>query len=191
MNDKAGDIRSRLQATEAELATAQTERQTAANDLAERTARLADLTNEHEAANTAIELGRKQHIQLLQAAAALRSQVDAGESRLATVAQAIVDHHRQLSELAGAKTGHEAELAAAETQQQSIASQLAEQTAQVEAAETELTECRNLHASRSADLAQLHGRQLAWPNEPRCLKSLSARWRELGRESNSFWRRQD
>lgn len=160
MNDKAGDIRSRLLATEAELATAQVERQAAANDLAERTARLAELTSEHEAAIAAIESGRKQHIRLLQVAAALRSQVEAGESRLATVAQAIVDHHRQLSELAVAKTDREGELAAAEAQQQSIASQLAEQTAQVEAAETELTECRNLHASRSADLAQLHGRQL-------------------------------
>ena len=40
-----------------------------------------------------------------------------------------------------------------------IAIQLAEHAQELEAAENELAESRNLHASRAEDLAQLHGRQ--------------------------------
>jgi len=36
---------------------------------------------------------------------------------------------------------------------------------------------RNLHASRSADLAQLHGRQLGIAERAEMLEELSARWK--------------
>jgi chromosome segregation protein len=160
MSDKAGDIRMRLKATEEELASARVERQASADDLTARTARLAELTGEYESAREQIEAGRQQYVKQLQAAAALQSQVEAGESRLTAALQAIIEHERQLGEFAKAKTARQDDLATAEEQQRSIAAQLAEQATQVEAAETELTECRNLHASRAADLAQLHGRQL-------------------------------
>ncbi len=160
MSDKAGDVRSRLKATEAELAAAQIDRQSVAKDLAERTARLSELTHDYEVAREQIETGRQQHVKQLQAAATLQSQVEAAESRLGVVRQSIIDQQRHLAEFVATKAAREQQLAVAAEQQQLIAAQLAEQTAQVESAENELTECRNLHASRAADLAQLHGRQL-------------------------------
>src|SRR4029079_9176247 len=80
MSDKAGDIRSRLKATEAEIAALQIERHAAATDLQQRTERFAELTQQCDAARVHIELQRQQYVECLQEAATLKSQVESLDS---------------------------------------------------------------------------------------------------------------
>ncbi len=160
MSDKAGDIRSRLRATEAEIATLELERQSAASDLQQRTARLRELTEACDATRSGIESQRQRYVDSLQEAATLKSQVEALQSRLAAAQKAVIDHERKIAETTDARRQAHDSLIAAQEQQQTIATEVAAHTQQIEEAESELTTCRNLHASRSADLAQLHGRHL-------------------------------
>jgi chromosome segregation protein len=159
MSDKAGDIRSRLKATQAEVAAALTAQQAAAADLGQRETHLTQLTAEHTALRDAAESHRRRYVTELQRAATLASQVESGETRLAAAQQAVMQHQRQLADLAADETRWLEELGAAEETQKSLAIQLAEHAQTVEGAENELAESRNLHASRADDLAQLHGRQ--------------------------------
>src|SRR5436190_11368404 len=159
MSDKAGDVRSRLRATEAEVAAAVAAQRAASSELADRDARLTELASEYEAARRQVESRRQQYVAHLQRAATLASQVEAGETRLAAVQQAVMQHQRQLAELAASETELDEQLAAAHEREKAVAEQLAAHAEQVEAAENDLTESRNLHASRADDLAQLHGRQ--------------------------------
>ena len=159
MSDKAGDVRSRLKATQAEVAAAQSAHAAAALVLSEREGHLVELSRRHEQARQQAESRRQQYVVQLQAAATLASQVEAGESQLAAVQQAVMQLQRQLTELAAGESDLAAEEAAAQQREQELAAQIAAHQEQVETATHDLTENRNLHASRADDLAQLHGRQ--------------------------------
>jgi chromosome segregation protein len=159
MSDKAGDVRSRLKATEQELAAADATRQSAAQKLADRDAGLAEIASEHETVRKQADARRQQHLSALQRAALLASQVEATQMRLATVQQTISKQERQLAELSASETLLSDTLSSAQEREQALTQQLADHAEKFEAAENELTESRNLHASRAHDLAQLHGRQ--------------------------------
>jgi chromosome segregation protein len=159
MSDKAGDVRLRLKAIEAEMTAAQQAQQAAARELTQRQEHLADLARQQEAARREAESNRQQYLARLQQAATLSSQVETAHSRLAAIQQSIQQHERQLAELTNGETSLVDRLAAALSEEQSLTQQLTAHADRAEAAEDELAESRNLHASRSHDLAQLHGRQ--------------------------------
>ncbi|MDX1946881.1 MAG: chromosome segregation protein SMC [Pirellulaceae bacterium] len=159
MSDRAGDVRSRLKATQAEVVAAQTSHQAAADEASRREALLADLARQYEQARRQSESRRKEYLAQLQSAAALASQVETGQSQLAAVQQTVLHSRQQLADLAEAETELSHERAAAGQRHQAAESQLAAHHEQLEAAERELTENRNLHASRADDLAQLHSRR--------------------------------
>ncbi len=159
MSDRAGDIRSRLKATEAEVAAAVQAQGAAASELARREERLTKVAGEHEAARQETERRRTEYVAKLQAAASLASQVEAAESRLASVQQAMLAHERQLAEFAAAESVVSEELAAARQRESALEEQLAAHARAVEVAQDELAENRNLHSSRAEDLAQLHSRR--------------------------------
>src|SRR5439155_22508520 len=115
--------------------------------------------NEHERPRNQAEAGRQTHLTAQQNAATLASQFQASRTRLATSQHATANRERQLSELSASEAKLAEALAAAREPEKTASEQLAAQAEQVEAAENELTESRNLHASRANDLAQLHGRQ--------------------------------
>src|SRR5262245_18753063 len=145
MSDKAGDVRSRLKATEEELAGAEAAAQSAAQALAERNGRLADVGNEHEAVRKQAEAGRQQHLAALQRVGMLANQVELSQTRLAAAQQAIASHEQQLAELSAAETKLSEQLGTAQGREKAASEQLAAQGEQIEAAENELTESRNLH----------------------------------------------
>ncbi|MEX2174917.1 MAG: chromosome segregation protein SMC [Pirellulaceae bacterium] len=159
MSDRAGDVRSRLQATASEVSAAHEAQSTAAAELARRESQLAELAHHHQGVRGESEGRRKAYVARLQSAAALASQVEAGETQLAAVQQAMLEHENQLASLtAGEQQAAEALLVAQERERQGT-EQLAAHSRGCESAQNELTENRNLHASRADDLAQLHTRR--------------------------------
>jgi len=159
MSDKAGDARSRLKATEAEVASAQSAHESAASELALRETSLLQIAREHDAARKEADSRRRNYVAELQRAATLASQVEAGETRLAAVQQAVMQHERQLADLEVSESDLATQFAKAQEREKTVEEQLSQHAEKVEAAENELAESRNLHASRAEDLAQLHGRQ--------------------------------
>ncbi len=159
MSDKAGGVRSRLKATQAEVADAESAQASAGCTLAEQEAHLVELNRQQEQTRKLAESRRHDYVAQLQLAATLASQVEAGESQLAAVQQTVLQLQRQLADLAGGESELAAELAAAQQHEQELAAQLAGHQEQLEAAAHELAESRHLHASRADDLAQLHGCQ--------------------------------
>ncbi len=157
--DKAGDVRERLRATQAEVAAAEIARSLAARELADRDAFLVSLAKDHAGIRQATDTLRQQYVTQLQRAAALAGQVETHENRLAAMQQAIAQHQRQVTELTSGESDLSAQAAQASEREKSLAEQSATHAAALESAENELAESRNLHASRSGDLAQLHGRQ--------------------------------
>jgi chromosome segregation protein len=158
MNDRAGDVRQRLRTTQAEVAAAQNQQSAAAETASRRDGQLAELARRYDAARQAAEAHRRQHVAQLQAAAALASQVEAVQANLAAIEQASGQHERQLSQLAAEEIAAAEELAAAEARAAALLERLAAHAQALEAAQNDLAENRNLHASRAEDLAQLQSR---------------------------------
>ena len=159
MSDRAGDVRQRLRATQSEVAAAGQQQSAAADAAARRESELALLVRRYDGARQTSEEHRKQHLAQLQAAATLASQVDAAQAKLAATSQAIDQHERTLAQhVAEAKAAAD-ELAAAELRAGALAERVAAHQQALEAAQSELTENRNLHASRAEDLAQLQSRR--------------------------------
>ncbi|HZN35095.1 MAG TPA: chromosome segregation protein SMC, partial [Pirellulaceae bacterium] len=159
MSDKAGDVRSRLKATQAEVAAAQASHAVAATALCDREGHLVELSRRQQQARQQAESRRQQYMAQMQAAATLASQVEGGQTQLAAVQQAVIQLQRQLEELAGSEADLAAEQATSHERERQLAEQLAAHQQQVEAVTRDLAENRNLHASRAGDLSQLHGRQ--------------------------------
>jgi chromosome segregation protein len=159
MSEKAGDVRSRQKATEKELALAEEARQRAAEELGSTGARLAELARRHESARQQLETRRREHLSLLQRAAALTSDVETAQTRLTAASQAVEQHQQQLADIATTQARLADQLAAVTEQEQTIDSERTGLAERIELAENELTAARNMHASRADDLAQLHGRR--------------------------------
>jgi chromosome segregation protein len=159
MSDKAGDVRSRLVATQAEVTTAEAVQQAAAAELSRREAHLQLLAREQECTRQEAESRRQQYVAKLQRAAILASQVEAGETQLAAVQQTVIEQQREIGEVEAAEAQLAAELATAEEAERTLVLQIAAHAEQLEGAENELAESRNLHTSRAEDLSQLHSRQ--------------------------------
>jgi chromosome segregation protein len=159
LSDKAVDVRSRLKASEAELTAASRAEHDAAAELSLRESQLASLIAEQEAARRQAEDFRREHLIQIQTVATLTSQVEALQVQRASVRQAALHHQQQLAELTTSESTIGGELSAAERQQAALHEQLAVHREQTESIQSELVECRNLHASRADDLALLHGRQ--------------------------------
>ncbi|MCI0357090.1 MAG: chromosome segregation protein SMC, partial [Planctomycetaceae bacterium] len=159
MSDRAGDTRTRLASTQAEVSAAQQALSTSAAELSRRESQLADLARENEEARRGAESRRKEYVAKLQAAASLASQVEANQSQLAAVQQSMLTLQQQLAELDASETQAAEELAAAQHREQTLAAETAAHQSELEKAQDELAENRNLHASRAEDLAQLHSRR--------------------------------
>jgi chromosome segregation protein len=159
MSDRAGDVRTRLKATQAEVATAEAARAAAGSEVSRREELVSSLAAECDQARQNAEARRREYVARLQAAASLASQVESGESQLAAVQQQVMQLQRQLAELAASESALADQLAQARQSEQSLAEQAAAHQEQLEAALGELVENRNLYASRADDLAQLHGRR--------------------------------
>src|SRR5262249_20460258 len=114
MSDKAGDVRSRLKATEEELAAAGEEKRRGGEELADREGRLTEVATEHDAVRKQAETGRQRHLAAVQRVGMLASQVEASQTRLATAQQAIASHERQLAELSEGESKLSEQLAAAQ-----------------------------------------------------------------------------
>jgi len=159
MSDRAGDTRSRLAATQAEVNAAQHAQSTAAAELSRRESQLAELGRGHEQARREGESRRKEYVTQLQAAASLASQVEANESQLAGVQQSLLKLQHELAELAAGENQATEELAAAQVRARTQAEQTTAHQGELEKAQDELAENRSLHASRAEDLAQLQSRR--------------------------------
>ena len=86
MSDKAGDVRSRLKATQAEVAAAKRRRAGSGCRACQPRSRAGErLASMYEQSRHQAESRRKQFVAQLQRAAALASQVEAGETQLAAV----------------------------------------------------------------------------------------------------------
>jgi chromosome segregation protein len=158
MSDRAGDVRARLTATQAEVAAAEETQSRAAAELSRRQAQLADLAARLDDARREADADRQQYVAQLQKAAALASQVEAGQAKLAAAHEAQRDHEGQLQQLAQAEVAIHQQLAAAAEREEALAAELAAHQQALEAAHKDLAENRNLHASRAEDLAQLQAR---------------------------------
>jgi chromosome segregation protein len=159
MSDRAGDARTRLKATQAEVAAAEMAHETVAEELAGRESRLEEAAQHLERCRRQGESRRQEYVMRLQAAASLASQVESGQSQLAAVQQAVLQQQRQFTELTASETALTEQLAAARQREQSLREQLVTHQERVESATNELAENRNLYNSRSEDLSLLHGRR--------------------------------
>jgi chromosome segregation protein len=159
MSDRAGDARTRLKATQAEVAAAEKAQSLAVEGLGRRESQLQLASQALDRCRRQGEARRQEYVTRLQAAASLASQVESGESQLASFQQAVLQHQRQLAELNAGEAALAEQLAAVRQRERTTSEQFAAHQEQVEAATAELTENRNLHASRAEDLAQLHGRR--------------------------------
>lgn len=159
MSDRAGDVRSRLAATQAEVKAAEAALASASAELSRRESQLADIARQQDDSRRSAEARRREYVAHLQSAAALASQVEAGETRLAAVQQSLLGLEQQLAEISSTEGQIAAELAAVEERERLLAEQTAAHQEQLETAQNELAENRNLHASRAEDLAQLHSRR--------------------------------
>jgi chromosome segregation protein len=159
LSDKAVDLRTRLRATQAEVEDAESAQAAAHAELAACEQRLADLNQEYDRIRKESEARRQRYVAELQAAATLSSRLESAQNQLAFAQQAVATQEQRQAELQEEVQRLTIELDAVTTQQTQVEIQLAEHHEQVEGALGELTESRNLHASRAGDLAQLHGRQ--------------------------------
>ena len=159
MGDRAGDVRTRLKATQAEVSAALAAQATAAGELSRREALWSAIAAQHETARQQAEHRRQEYVNRLQAAAALASQVEAAQTQLATVQQSVIQLGRQLEDYSSTERSLATELDAARQREQALAQQIAAHQQQQETAQNELAENRALHASRAEDLAQLHSRR--------------------------------
>jgi chromosome segregation protein len=159
MGDRAGDTRTRLRTTQAEVAAAETAHETVARELEGRESRLEEAANRLDRCRRQGDSRRREYVTRLQAAASLASQVESGETQLAAVQQAVLQQQRQLAELTASETSLTEQLAAARQREQSVREQVASHQEKVEAATNELAENRNLYNSRAEDLSLLHGRR--------------------------------
>jgi chromosome segregation protein len=159
MSDKAGDVLTRLKATQDEVAAAQEVQRAAADELTHCEAALAQVAQELEQARQASDTRRKEYFAQVQAASTLASQVDRGEAQLSTVQQTVAQLQQRMAEMAASEGELAEQLAAAREVEGKLAGEIALHQEQLEAANCELAENRNLHASRADDLAQLHGRR--------------------------------
>ena len=159
MSDRVGDARTRLKATQAEVAAADAAHAAASAEASRREAHLAAAAAECQREREQAETRRHEYVTKLQAAASLASQVESGQSQLIAIQQAVLQLQRQLTELATSETTLAEQLGHARQNEETLAGQLAAHQEQLEAATNELVENRNLHASRAEDLALLHGRR--------------------------------
>jgi chromosome segregation protein len=159
MSDKAGDVLTRLKATQDEVAAAQEVQRAAAGELTQCEAALAQVAKELEQARQKSDARRKEYFAQIQAASTLASQVDRGEAQLSTVQQTIAQLQQGLAEMAASEGKLAEQLAAARQGEEKLAGEIALHQEQLEAANCELAENRNLYGSRADDLAQLHGRR--------------------------------
>src|SRR5205085_10697615 len=120
MSDKAGDVRSRLKATDEELAAAEAAKRAAAQERAERDRCLMEVATKYDAARKQAESGRQQHLTALQRATSLANQVEASQARFSAVQQAIANHERQYAELLAVETALAESLATAQQRQTAV-----------------------------------------------------------------------
>ena len=158
MSDRAGDVRTRLKETEAEVAAAEEAQSQAAAGLTRRQSQLAELTSRHDEARREAESARGEHVSRLQTAAGLATQVEAAQSQLAIARQTERQHLEELPGLAAAEGAVREQLAAAGELRDAMAGRLLAHQQALEAAHKDLAENRNLYASRAEDLAGLHSR---------------------------------
>ena len=159
LTDRAGDTRTRLAQTQADVAAAEVALAHAADAAASRENALAALAAEQELSRRLADSSREAHLARLQAAAALSSQLQAHQSQLAGLRQSSVTLERELAELHDAQSRAAEALTAARKRQQLAAARMTQHQADLEKAQDELAENRNLHASRADDLAQLQSRR--------------------------------
>lgn len=189
LSDKTGDLRSRVQATQRDLAEAERSAQQAQSALAQREADLQTLRERKQQAQHEAETRRQQYMDQWQAAAGLASQVEAAQQQLATLRSQAIQQQEGLAQASALARELEAELAAArqrEAQTQQEHALLAEQLALRQHA---LTQARRLLASRAEDLAQLQQRQETVRERVRMLEELEQAREGIGAGANILLQR--
>jgi chromosome segregation protein len=159
LTDRAGDTRARFLQAQTEAAAAEEALAQAAGEASRHERNLAALAGEHEQARRQADARRQAYVDEMQSAATLASQLQSLKSQGTALEEAAHKLELELEELAAVQQQAAADLAAARDKQATDAQRLAEHHAQLEQAQVELAENRNLHASRADDLAQLLSRR--------------------------------
>ncbi|MHB1034647.1 MAG: chromosome segregation protein SMC [Pirellulales bacterium] len=180
MNLRAGNVQQRLRETADAVESAETGHREISRRLADEERALTELTARLDQFRNETEQRRTAHMDRMRAAATLGNETSAWESRAGAAAAAADRSRARIAELDASRQAISAELEDFRRAEREIARQAELRQADLAAAQSRLTECREQHASRGNELAELRQRLAAATERASVLRELEKRLEGVG-----------
>ncbi len=179
LGTRAGDVRQQLHDTSAEADAADRAHRQIDADVQDRERQLASLATQLEQLRADDERRRAEHLDHLRTAAAIESDINALDSRLAQMRSLVDRHVQRIAEIATAREHIAADVATLRQQQEALARTINQRQAELSRAHARLLELRKGLAGQVADLNQLEQKQSRASERASVLEELENRFEGL------------